>query len=65
MADVIGCFRRLQADEIKSFEIVFAPEKRLTAAEQRQVDDEHRWFTPDGVPVQYVDAISSIAIPPK
>ena len=59
MADVIGCFRRLQADEIKSFEIVFAPDKRLTAAEQWRVDEEHRWFTPDGVPVQYVDAISS------
>ena len=50
---VIGCFGRLQADEITSLEIVFAPEKRLSAAEQQ------RWFTPDGVPVQYADAISS------
>ena len=56
VADVIGCVRRLQADEIKSFEIVFAPEKRLTDAEQRRVDEEHCWFTPNGVPVQYVDA---------
>ena len=58
-ADIIGCFRRLQADEIKLFEIVFAPEKRLSAAVQRRVNDEHNWFTPDTVLVQYVDTIST------
>ena len=51
MADVIGCFRRLQADEITSFKIVFAPEKRLSATEQRRIDNEHPWFTPHGVQV--------------
>lgn len=59
MANVVGCFCRLQADEIELFEIVFAPEKRLTADEQRCVDNEHQWFKPDASPVQYIDAIST------
>ena len=40
-------------------ECLEAPEKRLSVAKQQRVDNEHSWFTPDGVPVQYVDAISS------
>ena len=56
---VVGCFQRLQADEIKSFEIIFAPERRLTADEQRQEDAENQWFTPDDAPVGYFDAIST------
>ena len=55
MADVIGCFRRLQADDIKLFEMVFAPEKHLSADEQQRVDNEHQWFTLDDIPVQYVN----------
>ena len=52
MADVISCFRCLQADEIKLFEIVFVPEKRLSADDQQLVDNKHQWFTPDAAPVQ-------------
>ena len=58
IADVVGCFCRLRADEIKSFEMVFAPEQRLSADEQQHIDAEYQWFTPDAVPFQYVDTIS-------
>ena len=47
MKDVLGCFQPLQADKIKSFKIVFAPELGLSAHEQRRIDYEHQWFTPE------------------
>ena len=55
--DVIGCFFRLLADNVKLFDIVFAPERRLSTHEQRGVDAEYRWLMSEATQVHFLGTI--------